>query len=200
MLSHSLVRFKQRLQSDLDAWIACAAELLGHRSFSPDTIIVRALRHEETTVRIEFPSALDLLGESLSRNLRCSYRPDLLRKTRTTLPGKHLTRGQRRSQLQDVYQLDTLTGGTIPPQTPILMIDDILTTGATMRAIFRSIREALPTSSIEAFTLTRADYRLPTPAAGEGAGGGSATGRSADVGGETGTLEALKSRIFANTV
>jgi len=160
-LSLSLLKFKQRIQPDLDAWIDCSARSLGQLDFSPDTIIIRPLRHDETTARPDFPSALDLLGRSLALHLHCRYLPTLLCKTRPTLPNKHLTRRERRSQLHDVYRLTTdPTHPTSPlsPLTPLLLIDDILTTGTTMRALISTIRRDYPACPIRAFTLTRAGY------------------------------------------
>jgi len=186
MLSHSLVRFKQRLQPDLGAWIACAGDLLAHLSFSPQTIILRALRHEETTIRPEFPSALDLLGQALALKFGCRYRPDLLSKTRATLPGKLLTRSQRVTQLRNVYRMGDAFGADFIPDTSILVIDDILTTGTTMRAIIRAVSERLPQCRIEAFTLTRADYGSPDPETMRGD--------------ETHTAEVLKKHILAKTI
>jgi predicted amidophosphoribosyltransferase len=180
-LSLSLLKFKQRIQPDLDAWIACSTQLLANLPFSPDTLILRALRHDETTPRMEFPSALDLLGHSLAGRLHCRYLPTLLTKTRMTLPGKHLTRTQRRSQLLDVYQLTT-TLSDLSPSTPFLLIDDILTTGATMRALIRTLRDHYPDCPITTFTLTRADYQAST--------------LSPAMEGEISSVETLKSRIF----
>ncbi len=188
-LSLSLIKFKQRIQPDLDAWIDCSLRLLGQQHFSPDTIIIRPLRHDETTARPDFPSALDLLGQSLASHLRCRYLPTLLSKSRPTLPNKHLTRRERSSQLRDVYQLTaTLPSAGAPisaPDTPFLLIDDILTTGTTMRALISTIRRDRPNCPIKAFTLTRADYtQLATPLSG----------------GEISPLEFLKSGPCANTV
>jgi predicted amidophosphoribosyltransferase len=165
-LSKSLLKFKQRIQPDLNAWIDCSAQLLGQLFFSPDTIIIRPLRHDETFARPEFPSALDLLGLSLATHLRCRYLPTLLTKSRPTLPNKHLTRHERTSQLRDVYQLTPIPASPAaarspalaPATTPFLLIDDILTTGATMRALIGAIRHVYPDCPIRAFTLTRADY------------------------------------------
>jgi predicted amidophosphoribosyltransferase len=46
----------------------------------------------------------------------------------------------------------------LTPSTPLLLIDDILTTGTTMRALISTIRRDYPVCPIRAFTLTRADY------------------------------------------
>ena len=114
-LSLSLLKFKQRIQPDLDAWIDCSTELLGVQPFSADTIIIRALHHDEMTARTDLPTALDLLGHSLATRLGCRYLPSLLNKSRKTLPNKHLTRRQRRFQIQEVYQIATPTPGADGP-------------------------------------------------------------------------------------
>jgi predicted amidophosphoribosyltransferase len=202
-LSHSLLNFKQRIQPDLDAWIDCSVQLLGSLSFSTDTIILRALRHDETTARTDFPSALDLLGHSLAIHLRCRYLPTLLTKSRPTLSGKHLTRQQRQSQLLDVYQFATTPPAPVPakpapgspsttpipdlsPSTPFLLIDDILTTGTTMRALIGTLRHHFPACPIKTFTLTRADNHHQT--------------NSPTPGTEACPIDTLKSLIMANTV
>lgn len=165
-LSLSLIKFKQRVQPDLGAWIDEAVYRLGGLSFSSDTIIIRALRHDETIVRPDFPSALDLLGQSLALHLRCRYLPALLTKCRPILPNKHLTRRERKSQLEDIYQLAE-NHHLLHPETPFLIIDDILTTGNTMRALITALRAGYPAAPIRAFTLTRAGYsrqdHRPTP-------------------------------------
>lgn len=161
-MSQSLIRFKQRIQPDLDAWIGSATENLASLPFSTDTIILRALRHDETTARMDFPSALDILGQTIAHRFNCRYLPTMLTKKQPTLPSKYLTRRQRKTQLDDVF---TLSGSaTIPPATPFLLIDDILTTGSTMRALVRTLQVPFPVSSITAFTLARADYQMITPA------------------------------------
>jgi ATP-dependent DNA helicase RecQ len=155
-MSISLLRFKQRSQPDLDAWIERAARLLKPLNFAPDTIILRALRHDEISVRPEFTTSLDLLSQSLADHLHCRYQPAHLLKSRITLPGKHLTRRQRDNQLKDLFLIpDPIT--SLPPP-PFLLIDDILTTGATMRALFYTLNNHYPASPISAFTLTRAVY------------------------------------------
>src|SRR5579863_8710257 len=153
-LSLSLLKFKQRIQPDLDAWIDCSARLLGRLHFPTDTIIIRPLRHDETTARPDFPSALDLLGQTLAMQIGCRYLPTLLTKSRATLPNKHLTRRERWSQLRDVYHITTIPTSTTaalsnpisnrPPSSPFLLIDDILTTGTTMLALISTLRRAYP--------------------------------------------------------
>ncbi|HXD77575.1 MAG TPA: hypothetical protein VN616_07190 [Puia sp.] len=151
-VSHSLVRFKQRLRPDLDDWIAAAVTALKALRFPSGTVILRPLHHDETTARPGFPGGLDLLGAALAAEFGYRYLPGILSKAHPTLPNKHLPRSRRRTELLDVYRLETL----FPSTTFFLLIDDILTTGATIRAVVAAIRRMHPANPVTAFTLTRA--------------------------------------------
>jgi hypothetical protein len=182
-LSRSLLKFKRGIQPDLNAWIDCSLEEFQNIPLSPDTIIIRALRHDETRVHESPPSALrpssappaallpfspplsalDLLGQSLAARFQCQYLPSLLCKSRPTLSNKGLTRGQRETELNDVYAL-TPGSTLIPPlpasanpHPPFLLIDDILTTGTTIRTIIHTLHQAFPLSPLQVFTLAKAD-------------------------------------------
>ena len=167
-LSGSLLRFKRRIQPDLDAWTDCSLEVLrdiplppDSIPLSPDTIILRALGHEETSAGHGFPTALDHLGEKIATRFGCRYLPSLLLKSRVTLPCKHLFRRQRLDELRDVYNIATEPTTPHPnalTSPPFLLIDDILTTGTTMRMIIRALRARFPACPIQIFTLARADY------------------------------------------
>jgi ATP-dependent DNA helicase RecQ len=210
IFSQSLLRFKRRIQPDLDAWIDCSLELLEEVPFSNETIILRALQHDETSARKDFPTALDILGQRLSDHFDCRYLPSLLVKSRSTLPCKQLTSRQRLAELRDIYSIgplaaipsrDTTPNAICPapasstpaadsPPPPFLLIDDILTTGATMHTLIHTLRQHFPTCPIRIFTLTLADYQIlprqqPPPACETAA---------------SYSVEALKSEILANTV
>ena len=167
-LSRSLLLFKLGHQPDLDAWIDCTLESLAPLPWRPDTIIIRALQHDETTLpdpasssnsssSSHSPNSMDLLGQALAARLHCRYLPGLLRKSRSTRPCKELSRYQRITELRQAYTF-TLPDPTPTPPSPILIIDDILTTGATLRTIIRAIRQQSPRSPLRTFTLAKADY------------------------------------------
>ena len=189
-MSRSLLKFKRSRQPDLANWIRATLEGFSHHPLSPDTIILRALRHDETEILQTSqnqspqpgppqtskpeppqtsqpgpppslfplppikPTPLDLLGQNLSATFRCQYLPSLLQKSRTTLSNKGLTREQREIQLQNIYS----TPHPLPNNQPILLIDDIFTTGATTRAIIQALRQSSPNTHIEVFTLAKATY------------------------------------------
>ena len=151
ILSRSLMKFKRGAQPDLDAWIDCARHTLTEYPPSSETILVRALGHRETSLRDARPTSLDLLCQTLARDFDCRYSPTLLSKTSETPANKGLSRQERTAQLLDVYSADLSTLTTPPaasvaattdlptipataptPSIPFLLIDDILTTGATI--------------------------------------------------------------------
>jgi predicted amidophosphoribosyltransferase len=167
------LKFKHRTQPDFNTWIESALEALHGISLTPDTIILRALHHDEMTVSV-FPTALDFLGHALARRFGCRYLPSFLRKSRPARPCKKLSRRQRKTELRGIYSLDPAVLPAPSPATlpspapssakasgdgvpPFLLIDDILTTGTTMRMIIRTLRRTFPLSPIRIFTLARAN-------------------------------------------
>jgi predicted amidophosphoribosyltransferase len=160
-LSHSLLKFKQGRHPDLEGWIDCATEMLTAMPLPPHTTLIRALHHNETTIP-DTPIALDLLGQALASRFHHHYCPRLLQKARLTAPVKAFAKPQREEELQDLYSIapsDTAAPGGIPRHW--LIIDDILTSGATARAILQAILDRYPTAPVTIFTLTRADIATP---------------------------------------
>ncbi|HEY6901629.1 MAG TPA: hypothetical protein VI233_13335, partial [Puia sp.] len=105
-------------------------------------------------------SPLDLLGQAIATHFDCRYLPTLLRKTHPAQSNKTLDLAERQAQLQNLYRL--VPQPELTPHTPLLLIDDILTTGTTIRSII----DALPPNSFQIFTLAIADgdkYPSPRP-------------------------------------
>jgi predicted amidophosphoribosyltransferase len=167
MISRSLLKFKHRTRPDFNTWIECSLEALHEISLTSDTIILRALHHDEMVAGTKFPTALDFLGHALAGHFGCRYLPSLLRKSRPARPCKELSRHQRKTELQGIYSLDSAARqmiATPAPNPPFLLIDDILTTGTTMRMIIRTLRRTFPLSPIRIFTLARANDDPPAAA------------------------------------
>jgi ATP-dependent DNA helicase RecQ len=156
--SRSLLKFKRGAQPDLDAWIDCALHALHEMTpaISPDTIIIRALHHNETSLAAPAPAPapLDLLGEAIAAQFNCGYLPSLLAKTRPTRQNKGLSVEERFTELQDAY-------GVAPrsiTSPSFLLIDDLLTTGATARVIIDALRRTFPACPIRIFTLGKVGH------------------------------------------
>jgi predicted amidophosphoribosyltransferase len=155
ILSQSLLRFKRGYQPDLDAWIDCSLEILAGAPLLPDTIIIRALNHNETTVPHANPTSLDHLGKALATHFHFDYCPGLLQKSRPAREIKSLSREHREMELHDLYHIDEDYYGRLAGH-PILLLDDILTTGTTMKMIIRALGKH--STSVSIFTLAKADY------------------------------------------
>ena len=158
-ISRSLMKFKRGGHPDLDAWIDCAREALAGQPPAGDTILVRALGHRETTARNTRITPLDLLCQALAATFGCRYLPTLLTKCRETVANKELSRPEREAALLGVYSahLFHLSAISLPgaPLPPILVVDDIFTTGATVRSIISALRQASTDCPIRVFTLAR---------------------------------------------
>ncbi|MBN8851418.1 MAG: hypothetical protein BGO55_09050 [Sphingobacteriales bacterium 50-39] len=160
-LSHSLLRFKKGRQPDLEGWLDCSLELFAQAPIPPGATIIRALHHHEITVSPN-PSSLDLLGQQFAHHLRHHYHPQILQKTHPNQPIKLFSKPRREEALQGLYRIDT----TYPLPSPPghwLIIDDVLTSGATLRAILQALHQAYPSSTtpIDIFTMARATTTLP---------------------------------------
>lgn len=153
-LSESLIRFKDCNELDVRAWAECAVMKLQDLFFQENLVIVRALGKEEIKVLPDSKTSLDLLGALLSEKLDCHYRPELLSKTRETKSMKLLSKTEREVELENAYIFKTESN-----IDEILIIDDILTTGTTMKEIIRAIRKVLPTCKITLFTLADTDHQ-----------------------------------------
>src|ERR1700761_6637137 len=75
ILSHSLLRFKDRRQPDLDVWIDSSLAALKEAPLSADAIILRALHHDETIIDTANETALDILGQNIAGRFGCRYLP-----------------------------------------------------------------------------------------------------------------------------
>lgn len=153
-LSESLIRFKMKRRIDVEAWTYCAIIELNKLLESKPLIISRALSRDELTASLENHSALDWMGKEMQRELNASYLPESLSKIRSTRAIKMLTRTEREEELRDVYCFHQPT----VDYSNVLVIDDILTTGTTLKEIVRVIRSQNPDVNITLFTLANTDH------------------------------------------
>jgi predicted amidophosphoribosyltransferase len=136
-LSHRILRFKRGYQPELDHWIQYTLRSISAAALPEGLTIIRALHHEETRVPADGRLPLDILAENLAKFLDADYRPQLLRKSHPCRAVKELSVPERESELQHLYYMVQP-----PPDTPILILDDVLTTGTTMKGIIRALLAA----------------------------------------------------------
>ena len=94
-----------------------------------------------------------LLGAMLSRDCAATWMPDLLVRARATKSQARLSASERRKNVQGAFRLrqrhaDMVTGKSV------LLIDDVITTGATVEACVRALKRG-GARSVDVLTLAR---------------------------------------------
>ncbi|MGY3438504.1 MULTISPECIES: ComF family protein [unclassified Marinovum] len=81
------------------------------------------------------------LAEGVAAHLGLSYCPDLLKRVRRTRSLGTMTRAQRHAVLDGAIQIHVGRRHRIAAGRPVLLIDDVLTTGATLGACAEALRD-----------------------------------------------------------
>ena len=116
------------------AWMARA----GADALARADLLVPVPLHWTRLVRRRFNQAA-LLARALSKRTGVPFAPDLLARVRMTRTQGDLTRAQRRRNVRGAFQVRAtapLRGKTV------VLIDDVMTTGATFEACARALRRA----------------------------------------------------------
>lgn len=148
-LSSYLLQFKDNNKSAVKNWSRFAAKSLRYSGIN-FKVVVRALGSSETTVNINTP--LDYLGKKISREINAKYMPTLLSKSRRNKSLKYLSANERENELSGLYSFKNY-GATKGDN--ILLIDDVVTTGTTLKSIHSSITQSCPQVNIYFFSLTK---------------------------------------------
>jgi len=156
-LSRSLLRFKEALSHDLQAWIDCAVSELQQVDMPCDVIIIRALSNEETIIDNNADTALDKLGRAIGKKFNLNWMPALIVKSKLTRPLKLLASAERWIEMKDVYQLSSPNLIDLNNKR-FLLIDDIVTTGATVISVIKMMKLHFPGSKFKVFTLAKSAY------------------------------------------
>lgn len=106
-----------------------------------------------------------LLGQALARRTEISLRRDLLARARATRPQTHTAWEERERNVAGAFALRPGAPAALAGRV-ILLVDDVITTGATMQAAASALRAANP-AAIIGLAIAR-----PAPGSGDGASRG----------------------------
>jgi hypothetical protein len=153
-ISRSLVDFQHARDPQAMQWVRLTA-LLAEQVLSCD-VIVRALSSKEKTAGGGEP--LDRVCQELARRMDVPYAPERLRKTRQTQAVKNA--GGRRTRMKHLLDAYTFDAAGLSETPRVLIVDDVITTGATLSAIASAIRKTSPASEILFLGLARTEPHL----------------------------------------
>lgn len=100
-------------------------------------VIVPVPVHESRLRKRGFNQA-EVLADIMGKQLGIPMEPDLLARTKKTLPQKELTATERLKNLSGAFDAGVIPEGV----RRVLLIDDIYTTGSTIEACARALRNA----------------------------------------------------------
>jgi ComF family protein len=102
----------------------------------PDALVPLPL-HRARLRRRGYDQALEL-ARPLARTLDLPLCSDLLQRVRATAPQSELSAGARRRNVQGAFAVRT--DGPVPGH--VVLVDDVMTTGATLRAAATALKHA----------------------------------------------------------
>jgi hypoxanthine phosphoribosyltransferase len=150
-LSESLLHFKNGWSVDVEAWTECSLSELEKVSLEKPSLVLRALTSDEMSVSPLSDKPLDLLGRKMADQFNIRYKPNLLIKSRLTKKLKFLSASEREDEMVNVYSIEK--PNFIKGFNSIVILDDILTSGATIHSIVKAIRMVRRSCKIYVFTL-----------------------------------------------
>ena len=143
-------QFKKGNEQAMRHFIIRALQYLEPHKMDDELLVLRALHSYETKAQ-DLLSPLDRLGDSIATVFGCSYYPGLLQKSRVTQPIKSLNIRQRMAELDNAYQINPNLFDL--NERKVLIIDDVVTTGATACAIIKAILTYFPRAKINVLSL-----------------------------------------------
>jgi hypothetical protein len=114
----------------IDGWVGWVKKCFSESNLQFD-IIIKALGHSE--VEVDTSKPMHIFCERLAKEIKASFIPDLIHKTRHTQSQTELSGKERRYNIRGAFwtseTYDTVKGRNI------LVVDDIKTTGSTLNEI-----------------------------------------------------------------
>ena len=148
-VSDYILHFKGNKEPETTKWIALSSREVQKYIINID-IIVRVL--SSTELNATGHSSLDRLGATLAKYTNSKYEKQLLSKIRNTRSLKYLSRDERQEEINGSYKFQK--SHIVESYKPtILLIDDIVTSGSTIREVNRAIKSTLPSCKLFFFTI-----------------------------------------------
>ncbi len=117
-------------------WLVRAGRALGRA----ESVLVPAPLHWRRLAARRFNQAA-LVGSFAAAELGVRYAPRLLVRTRATPPQKHLSEAARRRNVAGAFAVNEDFRADVEGK-PVILVDDVLTTGATLSACSRVLKRA----------------------------------------------------------
>jgi ATP-dependent DNA helicase RecQ len=150
-VKNKVLKFKDGDENTINQWLSVIKQ---HINLFPSIdYIVRALGHKEINA---IKSSLDNVGKLIEESIPYSkYLPDLLSKKTTNNKLTTMNAIDRKNTLSKQYFFNENHKEFSKQKKSFLIIDDVYTTGSTIKEITRAIREISPNSIIYVFTLVQ---------------------------------------------
>lgn len=136
--------------------IACWSNYIGYRLSTLPKVdtIVRALGHDEVTAQKN--TSLDVFSTCISRFIDAQFNPTLLKKHHPNEKSTNLNRAQRLAQIKGLYFVDSdCAASKLTGLQTFLIIDDVVTTGATTSEITRALVKHFPEAIVYVLSLVK---------------------------------------------
>lgn len=149
--------FKNRDRNAIERWINKALEVSD--TLPHIDVVVRALGHAELEASAKGTS-LDLFGARLAASIGAKYSPECLSKSRPLAKSTLCSAKERAQQVDGVYRaMPGLVASHDKSGPTFLIVDDVLTSGATTGDIMRALSHAYPRAKVFILTLVKTIYR-----------------------------------------
>lgn len=159
LLVKAVVLLKFEPLAPLGKWFADRlAELVQRQGESPAADVVVPVPLHRDRLRERGYNQAELIARPLARRLRLPCRSVLLVRTRPRPDKLHLTVEERWSS---VYGAFAARPGSQVDNQRVLLVDDVMTTGATLDACARALREAGAKSVVSLTVARAAGHALP---------------------------------------
>lgn len=109
-------------------------------SFSENTLVIPIPLSLTRRTERGFNQA-EILAEAIAKHFTLNYRPDLLYRRHHTLPQAKLKKSSRLTNVTNCFALRSFAPAIIKSRS-ILLIDDVFTTGATVTAAVKILKQA----------------------------------------------------------